>query len=311
MSYDARILKDSISPDGVRLTTFEVVIPRIVLAEWNTHRVFSRNSASSRAIPVKKNIGMVRDDPFVPETFAQNRKGMQGDESLTGWRTHAAKLTWHAAKWAAIGAATVMEKLELHKALANRILEPFKWHTIIVTATEWDNFFALRTDSNAQYEIRKPAQMMQALYDSSEPRLLPYSNWHLPLVDDEEVQRFIDNPQDLYGLDVAMDYWKKVSVGRCARVSYLTHDGKRDPDKDVALHDRLKTNGHLSPFEHVATPLCLNQDHAINNYLGDVAHPAGLHVAPHGEWSGNFRGWYQYRKDIPFESDFSQIAHSR
>jgi thymidylate synthase ThyX len=289
--YDAKILKDSLSPDGVRLTTFEVTLPRIVLAEFNTHRVFSRNSASSRAIPVKKNIKMVREDPFIPETFAQNKKGMQGDDPLAGWKTLAAKAVWHGAKWAAIGSASLLERLELHKALANRILEPFKWHTIIVTATEWDNFWALRTDPNAQYEIRKPAQMMKALYDASDPWPLQYGDWHLPLVGVEDhLSRLGD-----------WDYWKKVSVGRCARVSYLTHDGRRDPDKDVQLHDMLKSNGHLSPFEHVATPLCSNRDHAIDNYLG------ALHVgheAPHGEWSGNFRGWHQYRKDIPNEANF-------
>lgn len=293
--YDVKILKDSLSPEGVRLTTFEVTLPRIVLAEFNTHRVFSRNSASSRAIPVKKNIQMVREDPFVPETFAQNKKGMQAADPLAGWKTLAAKGVWHGARWAAIRSASLLERLELHKALANRILEPFKWHTIIVTATEWDNFFALRTDSNAQAEIRKPAQLMKALYDWYEPTELKYGRWHLPLLSDDEWADAVS------GNEYRWEYWKAVSVGRCARVSYLTHDGKRDPDKDVQLHDMLKSNGHLSPFEHVATPLCSNRDHAIDNYLG------ALHVgheAPHGTWSGNFRGWHQYRKDIPNEANF-------
>src|SRR3954452_23556453 len=150
--YDAKILKDSISAAGARLTTFEVTIPRIVLAEFNTHRVFSRNSASSRAIPVAKSIEMVEDDPFVPEVFAANQKGMQGDDPLDARNEAEAARVWHDALFDAIFHAKKLEELGLHKALANRILEPFKWHTIIVTATEWDNFFALRTDSNAQYE---------------------------------------------------------------------------------------------------------------------------------------------------------------
>lgn len=164
----------------------------------------------------------------------------------------------------------------VHKSVTNRLLEPFMWHTAIITATEWSNFFALRTDKNAQPEFRHIALMMQKLYETNTPRYLGYSSWHLPLVKDNEV--FGDH----YPFD--WDYWKKVSVGRCARVSYLTHDGVRDPDADVALHDRLMTNGHLSPFEHVATPRreCVGCD-------------------------SNFVGWHQYRKDIANEDDFSQV----
>lgn len=295
MAYEAKILADSLSPSGVRLTTFEVTFPRLVLAEVNTHRVFSRNSASSRAIPVKKSIRMVREDPFVPESFVRNRAGMSGDTNLEDWKATAARLTWHGAKWAAIGAATILEQLELHKALANRILEPFKWHTAIITATEWENFFALRTDPNAQPEFRKIAQWMEVLYHyHSKPKPLAYGEWHLPLVDEHP----IPNGVWLDPLEPSWNnwpYWKAVSVGRCARVSYLTHDGKRDPAKDIELHDRLETNGHLSPFEHVATPLPLKNPKSRRNRYN---------------WSGNFFGWHQYRKDIPFEDNFGEVPRT-
>lgn len=291
MAYSAKILADSISPEGVRLTTFEVTFPRLVLAEVNTHRVLSRNSASSRAIPVKKAIRMVREDPFVPESFVRNQAGMSGDFDLEDWKATAAKITWHGAKWAALGAATILERLELHKALANRILEPFKWHTAIITATEWDNFLALRTDKNAQPEFRKIALEMQRLLQDRIPIELQYGEWHLPLVD-----RFNDIavfPSDMTGpVKVNWELGKKLSVGRCARVSYLTHDGKREPDKDVELHDRLKGNGHLSPFEHVATPLPLKNPASRKNRYN---------------WSGNFYGWHQYRKDIPHEDNFGDV----
>lgn len=295
MGYSAKILADSLSPDGVRLTTFEVTFPRFILAEVNTHRVLSRNSASSRAIPVKKSIKAVREDPFVPESFVRNKAGMSGDSDLQEWKGEVARLTWHGAKWAAIGAATILEKLELHKALANRILEPFKWHTAIITATEWENFFALRTDKNAQPEFRKIAIQMQELLDTCVPIELKYGEWHLPLVD-----RYNDitiYPSDLTGpVKIDWDLGKKLSVGRCARVSYLTHDGKRDLDKDIELHDRLMGNGHLSPFEHVAMPLPLKNPRSRKNRYN---------------WSGNFFGWHQYRKDIPHEDNFAEVQEAQ
>ena len=62
----AEIIADSLSPQGHRLTTFICVFPRIVLAEFNTHRMLSRNSASSRAIPFNKMLEMVKTNPFIP-----------------------------------------------------------------------------------------------------------------------------------------------------------------------------------------------------------------------------------------------------
>lgn len=287
MAYGARILADSISPDEVRLTTFEVTFPRFILDEVNTHRMLSRNSASSRAIPVTKAINAVQTDPFIPEQFGKNKAGMSWDDTtLDDVATKGARKAWLDAMQEAIFAAKRLESLEVHKALANRILEPYKWHTAIITATEWNNFFALRTDANAQPEFRKIALMMQELYEANKPRIIYPGHWHLPLVDSYEMIG-ASLPSDLTG-GVKIDWWNwvKVSVGRCARVSYETHDKKgRDPEKDIALHDSLKTNGHMSPFEHQATP--------IENGVF--------------EFCKNFRGWRQYRAYIPNESDFSLI----
>ena len=274
--YDAKIVADSRSPSGARLTTFEVTLPRIVLAEFNTHRALSRNSASSRAIPVAKSIQQVIDDPFIPETFARNQPGMQGDSALED--SESARAVWVKACDDAVCHAQELERLGLHKALANRILEPFKWQTIIVSATEWDNFFALRTDANAQAEIRKPAQMMLNLYENHEPMEIKSEWWHLPLL---SVYEYAD------AIDGNWNFWKKVSVARCARVSYLTHDGKRSFHKDVELHDSLLENGHLSPFEHVATPTRVSMP------------------------PSNFVGWRQYRKEIAYEDNYLLMSASR
>jgi hypothetical protein len=262
----------------------------MILAEVNTHRQLSRNSASSRAIPVAKSIQAIRDDPFIPEEFGKNKPGMKWDESLGTDEAFLARQAWISAKEAAIFFASQLERQGVHKGLANRVLEPYKWHTAIISATEWSNFFALRTDENAQPEFRKIALMMQELYKTNKPGLIEYGEWHLPLVTHEEIIRREEDKLFREAQAVALppwesnkDYWKKVSVGRCARVSYLTHDGIRDPQKDIELHDLLLTNSHLSPFEHVATPLA--------QYM-----------------SGNFYGWHQYRKQIPGENDFSLIG---
>lgn len=274
MGYEAKILADSISPDGCRLTTFEVTFPRIVLAEFNTHRMLSRNSASSRAIPVEKRIAAVEADPFVPEVFGKNQKGMQAGEALEGDAHEKSRETWLYAARLARQQATILNMLGVHKQLANRLLEPFSWHTVIVSATEWTNWDALRCSDKAQPEIRKPAEMMRELRLRNEPTLLRWGGWHRPLLPDEEELRSLGFDEEFLCL---------VSIGRCARVSYLTHEGKRAPSADVALAQRLMKDGHMSPFEHVAEAYPVSREGFV----------------------GNFRGWKQYRKHIPNEHDFA------
>lgn len=275
MGYSARVLADSVSPAGHRLTTLEVTMPRIVLAEFNTHRMFSRSSASSRAIPVEKRILAVELDPFIPEAFGKNQAGMQASATLDETETTKAREVWVEAMQDACDHARSLAKLGVHKQLANRLIEPFCWHTVIVTATEWPNFWGLRISPLAQPEIQEPARLMKAAMDVSTPEKLNYGEWHTPLVPDR-IQ-----------LEVA-GYTRRqvaeVSAARCARVSYLTHDGKRDPAADLALYQKLVSSGHMSPLEHVATP-----------NTGTQAH----------EFVGNFFGWFQLRKSIPGEQDFS------
>lgn len=279
MSYAVKILADSLSPGGSRLTTFEVNFPRFILAEVNTHRVLSRNSASSRAIPPEKIIERVKENPFLPE-FNKRVKGMGIGAALTDKDALLADAIWLSARDAAVNHANMMLILDVDKSRVNRLLEPFAWHTAIISATEWGNFYALRTDENAQSEFRIIATMMQDLHTTSTPVQLQYEQWHLPLVDEAERTERTDHNPGTYA------YWKKVAVGRLARVSYLTHDGTRNPGADIELHDRLMTNGHLSPFEHVARP---------TEGWSAIEPPS------------NFSGWHQYRKDIPNEQDFSLV----
>lgn len=297
MTHAAKVLADSISPDGVRLTSLEVTFSRIVLAEFNTHRMFSRNSASSRAVPVEKMIKMVRENPYVPTHWGKNQKGMQAEEEVGEPLATSAAKVWLDARDVAVKQAADLLNLGIHKQITNRLLEPFMWHTCIVTATEWDNFFHLRCHPHAHPEIRLAAEEMLLALEASKPRLINYGAWHLPLLPEfEEVH--VDNSID----------WVKVSVARCARVSYLTHEGKRDIQADLDLYDRLLTSGHMSPFEHVARP-AMRTDLPVE-MLDYVTHGSSykgiednVSNAIRKQFWGNFRGWVQLRKTIPNEHD--------
>jgi thymidylate synthase ThyX len=270
MAFSARVLLDSRSPSGARLTTLEVRYPRFIHSEMMTHRVFSRNAASSRAIPIQKMIAAVREDPALPVYWGRNQTGMSAREAIAPDVEARARAEWQAALDDALRHAERLaaRDIDLHKQLVNRLLEPFAWITVIITATEWANFFTQRCHPDAQPEVKHIADMMLAAYRASAPALIAAGGWHVPLIQDDE-------------RGLSDELLCQLSVARCARVSYLTHDGKRDPARDVELYERLLgggANGHWSPFEHVATP---------------ASDPAAR--------SANFTGWEQYRKRFPEE----------
>lgn len=224
-----------------RLTTIEAVFPRIILAELNTHRTFSRNSASSRAIPVSTTVGRVVNDPFVPQ-FGRNQKGMQEGAPFTGEEEKGLRDIWLSARDAAVYHAKKLSDQGVHKSVCNRLIEPFSWHTCIISSTEWENFFSQRCSHLAEPHMQVLAYAIRNALQESQPRELKAGEWHAPYL----------QPDDFKELD--MDTLVAVSAARCARVSYLTHDGQRDIYKDLALFDKLSTSkpGHWSPLEHVA-----------------------------------------------------------
>jgi hypothetical protein len=289
MTISAKIIKDSISEVGARITTLQLMYPRFIHAEMLTHRVFSRNASSSRAIPVKKMIEMVRSEPAMPIHWGANQPGMQASEQLVGERLDVAKSAWMMAAKAAADIAETMMETGLHKQVANRILEPFQHIHVIVTATEWHNFFALRAHPDAQPEIQALAVAIREAMDASVPKLLHEGEWHLPYVTDEDflaIEQHIGNPLNRNGV---VEMAKKVSAARCARVSYLMHDGSKPSiEKDLELYERLVGGEpiHASPVEHQATPDFHNWEGWENPHL-----------------HGNFVGWIQYRKEI--ESSFA------
>lgn len=280
--YNVKILKDSRNPVGDRITTFELTYPRFVHAELMTHRTFSRNSASSRAIPTPKLVERIRANPVMPKWWGKNQKGMQAREELDGPALAEVKEVWLQTRDHALAASARLRELGLHKQIANRILEPWMFITVIVTATEYDNWFYLRDSEFAQPEIAWVAREMRALYESNVPALCRKGAWHLPLVELEDAQHplYVSPSEAMHYVDSLEDvtaFYVKISAARCARVSYLTHDGVRDLSKDLELHDRLAGAGHWSPFEHPAQA------------LGTSAR------------SGNFFGWRQYRKTFKHE----------
>lgn len=298
--YQAKVIADSISVQSpcVRLTTLEVTIPRIVLAELNTHRKLSRNSASSRAIPVAKLLEEVEQRPFVPDFWGMNDKGMSPNQQIDDRDTPHAKAAWLEARNAAVAAANKLIGLGVHKQTANRLLEPFVWHKVIVSATDWANFLALRTAPEAQHEIRQTALAIKAAIEASVPRPCLSDDWHMPLLSDAE--RYQKRHRT---------FWCMVSAARCARVSYLRHDTFRDSYEgvrdDYALAKRLASAGHYSPFEHVARPLPHDQRKLLSKLL-----PSGSEDGDAFNISGNYRGWIQLRKMFPLEHDWSQTDDS-
>lgn len=261
MAYQCKIVADSVSPAGKRLTTMVVTYPRFVHAELMTHRMFSRNSSSSRAIPIEKMIEQVLTDPVIPVKWGKNQKGMQAKEVLSAFDAGAAEHAWLLARDAAVQKAEMLNGLGVHKQLVNRLLEPWMWITVLLSSTEWANWFQLRCHPDAEDNLQKIAYMTLDAYKTSQP----VERWvHLPFYNEEKDH------------DIQIGHLRNVCTARCARVSYLTHDGVRDPQRDIDLACQLMGGsggiGHWSPFEHVADAL---PDPRVR--------------------SGNFIGWQQYR----------------
>lgn len=235
----ATVICDTISKDGKRITTLELIYPRYIHSELMTHRMFSRNASSSRATPLSVTLDEVKSDPVFFDYVGKNQSGMVAGESLSDGELERFKKDWEKlGSYVANQVEALSKTYGIHKQTLNRALEPWLRIRTLVTATEWDNFFKLRLAADAQPEIRTLAYTMLSAMNKSEPRNLLV---HLPYVTDRE-----------FSIIVRDDWWK-VSAARCARVSYARMDGKdTDVESDLKLAERLLSSGHLSPFEHPA-----------------------------------------------------------
>lgn len=291
--FDAKIIKDSITEFGDRLTTMEWTYPRFIHSEIMTHRDRARNAASSRAIPWPKMMERITENPVVPIHFGMEQRGMQSGEALPPELQEFAEQLWLEACDSAVYYADALHNIgrfyanntgdeqfkdiKIHKSLPNRITEPWMWITVIMTTTNWQNLWRLRCHEDAEVHFQKIAGMARDAMKASEPTLLEHGDWHMPYVTDKEIKDHsaTNNHRDWCAGTGEWFDWRQVSTARCARVSYLTHDGRRDIQKDIELFERLVTGsgfGHWSPHEHVATP--------------------GTSECK----SGPYIGWLQYRK---------------
>lgn len=286
-TISAKIILDSrCIQTGARITTMMLRYPRFIHAEELTHRVIqtlpntvevvipdgvmydrdlSRNASSSRAIPIKRLIEDIRRDPAMPIHWGKNQPGMQAHEECEEkvhlplqLGKHHVYMTregaWLRAMDWAIAIAEGFDTAGYHKQIANRLLEPFAHINVVVTATEWSNFFALRRHPDAEPHINMLAnEMYNAIY-FSEPQPLLAGEWHLPFTDraKDDAGYFMPAPCDLVP-PAAM-----LSAARCARTSYLTHEGKEpEASADFDLFDKLMGGDvkHASPTEHQAVAL--------------------------------------------------------
>ena len=245
MNYtEAKVIKDSIDLHGQRLTTMVVTFPRCVLAEFNTHRAFSKNTSSSRAQPFSTMIANVAGRFYIPEDVRLNEPGMQGFENLNEEQMESFK-DWYYKIWEYVveGCENMYDDVKVHKQHINKIFENFGYVDMVVTSTEWQNFLNLRDHEAAHPEMQKLAKYMRVALESSKPDLLFKGEYHLPFIEQAEKEYF------------RIEQLIKASVSRGARTSYKLHDGSTvDIDKDVKLYEKLTTASpiHASPLEHVA-----------------------------------------------------------
>lgn len=313
---EAKVLSRSRGVDAPPLTSFQLRYPLQVHAELMTHRVFSRNARSSRAVPTARMIQEVQTSPFVPRYWGANQKGMQATEECSnvvwltdesgdrGWLTNEDGWLW--ARDRAVEAAEAFAKAGYHKQIANRLLAPFLHIDVVLTTVDLSNWFALRDDKAAEPHIRDLAvAMKEAVEDYGQPAFLNQGQWHLPyLVELHEKAkgcvgysaepgdrrvRFTQPGERVLDAETA----RAVSVTRCAQVSYTPfHEAKLTVEEEVARHDALISARpmHASPAEHQATP-----DRIIGtDRFGDP-------VWEHPKLHGNLVGWVQYRKTLAGE----------
>lgn len=302
----ATIIKDSVSEFGDRITTFELEYPRFIHGELMTHRMFSRNAMSSRAVPVNKMINQVRTNPAMPIHWGQNQAGMQAKEECDdvikvaiyedSYDSYSPEDWWRVCAASAANSAEPMSEAGYHKQVVNRILEPFQMMKTILTATEYANFFNLRCHEDAQPEIHELADLMLDAMNESDPNVLKAGEWHIPYVDLHEGGFYIENDSIYGGEALSLEQALKVSASCCAQVSYRLLDNS--VEKAIMIYDKLVESKpiHASPFEHCAKVM---DKMTMLSTLIDTWEEGVTHMdSSRNFWSGNFKGWIQYRQLI-------------
>ena len=297
MTISAKVIADSINPEGVRITTLELNYPRMIHSEFLTHRVFSRNSASSRAIPIKTMLDTITFNPARPVHWGKNQAGMQAKEELEQPNKIRAQSIWNAAMISSVKFSEQMHDAGVHKQIANRITEPFQHMKVVVTSTEWNNWDWLRFHPDAQPEIKELAEKTINARAKSTPQKLKHGEWHLPYVVSKRHEADYLEYFDETGKQISAHEAIMISASCCAQTSYRKSDTSLE--KAETIYKRLIESEpcHASPVEHQAA--VIDFSYAL---AGDSnTWPVGItHIDREGNlWSGNFRGWVQYRQLVP------------
>jgi hypothetical protein len=293
----ATIICDSISASGVRMTTFEDVFHRWILAENNTHRAISKNLQSSRAVPLAKAIEMVREHTAYPVHYGKNQAGMQAKEELDANAKDTAKNEWDNAMYSMIESVQELAALGAHKQWASRLLEPFVMTKAVQSGTNWDNLMWLRNDEEAQPEYEVLAKCKQECFDNSVPQLLHAGEWHLPYIKTDRDSNGVLVYMDATGEVLTLEEAQKISASCAAQVSYRRLNDTKEKALEIYAKLFSGRKPHLSPTEHQATPINAKGMNASQPHLWT----SGItHMNREGKFcSGNLEGWVQYRQTLP------------
>ena len=300
-----RVIADSISPDDIRITTFEWEFHRYILAEANTHRSISKNLQSSRAVPLAKAIEMIRENPAYPVHWGKNQAGMQSKEELTGEQLLSSKALWSRHREDTIDIVETLAKHGAHKQWASRLLEAHVMTKGVFSGTNWANLMFLRDDEEAQPEFEDLAIATRLAFERSEPKRLYPGEWHLPYVNSKRNSENILKYFDSDNAEIDLETAKKISASCCAQVSYRRLNDSRE--KALEIYDKLFSGRkpHMSPVEHQATPVkqIWNGDAGSVTNLPPVSstwEPGITHIDRDGKFhSGNLSGWIQLRQILP------------
>lgn len=275
---------------GTEITTFEIEFPRIILAEFNTHRMISKNTSSSRAIPATSIIQLLDENPFIPEYWGKNQSGMQAKEELNPTLQQKAKEIWLKVLGNVSHFTEALQSTGLHKQLTNRISEPFQRVKMVATATEWNNFYWLRDHDAAQPEMQALAQAMWQATQKAETVMLFPGDWHLPYYMDGYWKQEQDG---MDGFGNTLNWARKISVSCCAQTSYRKNDDTIEKAERLFKTFFEAERVHASPAEHQATPINYELDYLPHGVTHQTFDDEGT------LWSNNFKHWIQYRALIP------------
>ena len=304
-NISATVIADSISPQRIRMTTMELEYPRFIHAELMTHRMLSKNAASSRAIPILAMHEAIKDKTAMPVHWGKNQPGMSAKEEVDDLTKRGAVGVWIAARDSMLSHSTILSSSGLHKQIANRITEPFQMMKTVISGTEWANLLWLRHHPDAQPEFFELAKQISEAFEKSVPMFIKAGEYHVPYVqrvcrEEDGKMLYMDSNETEMSAEDAL----KVSASCCAQVSYRKNDDSLEKAKNIFARLIESEPLHASPVEHQATPMVITDTGPYIEGMSPTRWEEGVtHMDKNrAYWSGNLRGWIQHRKLLANEA---------